>query len=56
MNDDGKFKELDIAYLYGATPDGEKVYGDNANYLVRTYRRQNTRIMVVFEEIIKEEN
>ena len=56
INDDGKFKELDIAYLYDATPVGEVVNGDNANYLVRTYRRQNTRIMVVFEEIIKEEN
>ena len=56
MNDDGKFKELDIAYLYGANPDGEEVYGDNANYLVRTYRKQNTKIMVVFEEIIKEDN
>lgn len=56
INDGGRFKELDIAYLYGATPEGEEVYGDNANYLVRTYRKQNTRIMVVFEEIIKEEN
>ena len=56
INDGGRFKELDIAYLYGATPEGEEVHGDNANYLVRTYRQQNTRIMVVFEEIIKEEN
>ena len=54
--DDGKIKPLDLAYLYGATPNGEEVYGDNANYVVRTYRKQNTRIMVVFEEIIKEEN
>jgi hypothetical protein len=53
---DGKIKPLDLAYLYGATPDGEAVYGDNANYIVRTYRKQNTRIMVVFEEMIKEEN
>lgn len=56
MEDDGKFKELDIAYLYDANPSGEAVHGDNANYLVRTYRKQNTKIMVVFEEIIKEDN
>lgn len=54
--EDGKFKEFDLAYLYGATPNGEQVYGDNANYMVRTYKSQNTKIMVIFEEIIKEEN
>lgn len=54
--DKGKFKALDLAYLYGATPDGEIVNGENANYIVRTYREQNTKIMVVFEEIVKEEN
>lgn len=56
IEDDGQFKQLDLAYLYGASPNGEEVYGDNANYIVRTYRKQNTKIMVVFEEIIKEEN
>lgn len=54
--DDGKFKELDLAYLYNATPKGEIKYGDKANYLVRSYKPQNTKIMVIFEEIIKEEN
>jgi hypothetical protein len=54
--EDGKFKDFDLAYLYGATPNGEQVYGDNANYMVRTYKSQNTKIMVIFEEIIKEEN
>ena len=53
--DDGKFKQFDLAYLYGATPKGETKYGDNANYLVRSYKPQNTKIMVIFEEIIKEE-
>lgn len=52
----GKFKEFDLAYLYGAKPDGELVYGDNANYLIKAYKEQNTKIMVLFEEIIKEEN
>ena len=52
--DDKKFKQFDLAYLYGATPEGEQVYGDNANYLVRAYKPQNTKIMVLFEEIVKE--
>lgn len=54
--DDGKFKELDLAYLYGASPEGELQYGANANYIVRSYKPQNTKIMVIFEELIKEEN
>lgn len=54
--DDGKFKELDLAYLYGATPKGETQNGAKANYLVRSYKPQNTRIMVIFEELVKEEN
>ena len=56
IDEDGRFEALDLAYLYGATPEGEIVNGENANYIVRTYRKQNTRIMVVFEEIVKEEN
>ena len=51
----GKFKEFDVAYLYGASPKGEKKYGDNANYIIRAYKPQNTKIMVILEEIIKEE-
>lgn len=53
-NQDGKFKDFDVAYLYNATPKGEKVYGDNANYIVRAYKPQNTKIMVILEEIVKE--
>lgn len=53
--DDGKFGAFDLAYLYNATPDKEEVYGDGANYIVRSYKPQNTKIMVIFEEIIKEE-
>lgn len=52
--DRGKFKEFDLAYLYGATPIGENVYGENANYIVKAFREQNTKIMVILEEIIKE--
>ena len=52
---DGQFKAFYVAYLYDATPDGEVKYGDNANYIVRSYKPQNTKIMVIFEEIVKEE-
>ena len=51
-----KIKEFDVVYLYGQTPNEEKINGVNANYYVRTFAEQNTVIMVVFEEIIKEEN
>ena len=51
-----KLKEFDVAYLYGANPKGEAINGANSNYYVRTFAEQNTKIMVVFEEIIKEEN
>lgn len=54
--EDGMFKEFDVAYLYGANPNGEVKYGDNANYIVRAFKPQNTKIMVIFEEIVKEEN
>ena len=49
-----KFKEFDLAYLYNVEPKNERVYGENANYKVKTFAPQNTKIMVVFEEIIKE--
>lgn len=54
--EDGKFKAFDVAYLYGATPEGELTNGGNANYMVRSYKPQNTKIMVIFEEMVKEEN
>lgn len=54
--DMGKFDTFDLAYLYDATPEGEQIFGDNANYIIRSYKPQNTKIMVIFEEIIKEEN
>ena len=51
-----KIKEFDLAYLYNVNPNGEKINGIQANYYVRTCAEQNTVVMVVFEEIIKEEN
>lgn len=52
----GKFSTFDLAYLYGVTPNGENKNGENANYKVRAYKPQNTKIMVILEEIIKEVN
>ena len=50
-----KLKEFDVAYLYDKTPSKELENGSNANYYVKTFAEQNTVIMVVFEEIIKED-
>ena len=54
--DKGKFDIFDLAYLYDVKPYGETQNGDNANYLVRAFKPQNTKIMVILEEIIKEGN
>lgn len=53
---EGKIKEFDKVYLYGATPKDEKINGQNANYYVKSIVPQNTKILIIFEEIIKEEN
>lgn len=53
---DGMFKEFDLAYLYGANPNNEEIDGENANFKVTVFAPQNTVILVIFEEIIKEEN
>lgn len=55
INHKGKFKEFDKAYLFGTIPPEVDEYGKKANYVVKTYAEQNTKIMVVFEEIIKGE-
>lgn len=51
--DKDKFNIFDVAYLYGATPESELINGANANYKVRAFKPQNTKIMVILEEIIK---
>lgn len=51
-----KFNIFDLAYLYDAKPDNETINGDNANYTVKAFKPQNTKIMVILEEIIKEDN
>lgn len=45
------FKEYDVAYLDGATPDGEIHYGDNANYKLLPPRNGNSAIIIYFEKL-----
>ncbi len=47
----GKFKEFDLAYLDGASPEGEKVHGENANYRLYPPRNQNKVIQIYFQRI-----
>lgn len=47
----GQFKEFDVAYLDGATPDGERNYGDNANYRLLPPRDGNSVIIIYFEKL-----
>lgn len=50
---EGKFKEFDCAYLDGATPEGEKVNGQNANYRIYAVQNQNVIIRVFFMKLTK---
>lgn len=54
FKDKDKLNIFDLAYLYDASPENEIEYGDNANYKIRAFKPQNTKIMVIFEEIVKE--
>ena len=56
FNDRYKFNIFDLAYLYDAKPDNEVKNGANANYKVRAFKPQNTKVMVILEEIVKEDN
>lgn len=47
-----QFKEDDVAYLEGATPDNEIQNGANANYRIYSVRNQNKRIIIYFERLI----
>jgi hypothetical protein len=48
-----KVKEGDIAYLDGATPEGETVNGENANYIVQSVRPQNLATAIYFSKLEK---
>lgn len=47
-----KIKEKDAVYLYGATPEKEKVNGENANYFVDAVLPQNKKIVIYFRKMI----
>ena len=47
----GQFKEFDVAYLDGVTPNGEENYGDNANYRLLPPRDGNSVIIIYFEKL-----
>lgn len=55
MDYNGKFKEGDIAYLDGVTPDGEteNTYGINGNYIIDSVRPQNLAIAIYFKKLNK---
>ncbi len=49
-----EFKEFDVAYLDGATPEGESYYGEKANYRLYPPRNQNKVIQIFFRRLAKE--
>lgn len=49
---EGKFKEFDLAYLEGATPKGEKINGQNANYRIYSVFAQNVVLKIYFIKLV----
>lgn len=47
----GVFKEYDVAYLDGATPNGEENNGDNANYVLLPPKEGNSAIVIYCQKI-----
>jgi hypothetical protein len=47
----GRFKEYDLAYLDGVTPDGEENYGDKANYVLLPPKEGNSVIIIYCQKI-----
>ena len=51
-----KFKNIlhqhDLAYLDGASPEGETVNGEKANYKIYAVRPQNVALLIYFEKIV----
>ena len=45
------FKEFDVAYCYGATPEGEEVNGQNANYRLLPPRVGGSVIIIYMKRI-----
>ncbi len=47
----GYFKENDLAYLEGQSPNNEEENGSNANYRLYPPRNQNKVIIIYFERL-----
>ena len=45
------FKEFDVAYCYGASPDNEEVNGQNANYRLLPPRNGGSVIIIYMKRI-----
>lgn len=50
---ENKFNEFDLAYLDGATPEGETFNGENANYRIYAVQKQNMIIKLYFLKEVK---
>lgn len=46
-----EFKEYDLAYLDGATPNEESANGEHANYKIYAIEPQNVSLLIYFERI-----
>lgn len=51
ISDKDLFKEYDLAYLNGATPEGEENYGDNANYVLLPPKEGNAVVIIYCQKI-----
>lgn len=46
------FEKSDLVYLDGASPSGEQINGENANYRIYAVRPQNVALLIYFEKIV----
>ena len=51
IKDKDLFKEYDLAYLNGATPEGELNNGDNANYVLLPPKEGNAVVIIYCQKI-----
>ena len=51
IKDKDLFNEYDVAYLNGATPEGEVNYGDNANYVLLPPKEGNAVAIIYCQKI-----
>lgn len=51
IKDKDLFKEYDLAYLNGATPEGEVNNGDNANYVLLPPKEGNAVVIIYCQKI-----